>query len=64
MSPNSLPINVLIFEDESGWVLEQLEELKTFHPIASTFARNLKRVWDFEGDYWTAVRTFAGSQGN
>jgi len=39
-------------------VLEQLEELKKFHPIASTLARNLKRVWDFEGDYWTAARTF------
>jgi len=56
VSPNTT--NDLIFEDESGWVLEQLEELRKFHPIASTLARNLKRVWDFEGDYWTAARTF------
>jgi len=38
-------------------VLEQLEELKRFHPIASTFANHLRRVWSLEGNYWTAIST-------
>jgi hypothetical protein len=37
-------------------VLEKLEELKSFHPIASTFAANLKLVWNLEGNYWTAIK--------
>jgi hypothetical protein len=49
---------VLIVQDESTWVLEQLEELTKFHPIALTFATNLQRVWKTEGNYWTAMSTF------
>jgi hypothetical protein len=36
-----------------AWVLEELQELKMFHPIA--LVGNLQQVWNIEGNYWMAI---------
>ena len=49
-------------QSESEWVLEQLEEIKIFYPIATTLSRNLKNVWNLKGNYWEAIRKVADEQ--
>jgi hypothetical protein len=46
-------------------VLQQLEEIAKASPpfpIASTLARNLRRIWQLKGNYWEAVKKIADEQ--
>jgi hypothetical protein len=52
----------LTIQKESQWVLEQLEEIRIYYPIALTLGRNLKRIWELKGNYWEAMRIVGQEQ--
>jgi len=46
-----------MYSAESRWVLEQLEDVKPFYPIAVPLINNLNHVWKVKGNYWDALRS-------
>jgi hypothetical protein len=49
-----------IWQKESQWVLDRLQEMSFYYPIALSFIKNLKRVWRLKGNYWDSVGAASG----
>lgn len=43
-------------QKESRWVLDRLQEMSLYYPIASSFIKNLKCIWKFKGNYWDSIK--------
>jgi hypothetical protein len=37
-------------------VLDRLQEISPFYPIAQTFIGNLHKVWKLKGNYWDSIK--------
>ena len=46
-------------QKESQWVLDQLQEMSPYYPIASTFRKNLKHIWKLKGNYWISIKAMS-----
>src|SRR5208282_3215638 len=45
-----------LWQKESQWVLDQLEEMIFYYPVASSLIKNLKYLWKGKGNYWNEIK--------